>query len=454
MSIPVILIFDVGKTNKKIFLFDEQYNIVHEESTQLKEAKDEDGFPCENIDALTNWIKTSVDKLLSEKKFDIKAINFSAYGASMIHLNNESKPITPLYNYLKPFPEKLKEQFYNSYGGESLLAKQTASPVLGSLNSGLQLYRIKYEQPEIYNRIKYSLHLPQYLSFILTSKRACDITSIGCHTHLWSFRTNDYHNWVYKEKMNEKFLPVYSSDKIINITIGNKKILAGIGLHDSSAALIPYLTTFTKPFVLLSTGTWCISLNPFNHSILSDYELHQDCLCYMSYESKPVKASRLFSGYEHEQQVKRIAKHFNVKNNFYKAIMYDEKLFEHSSQKKSVSKGNATAIVSQSSFKERDLNDFKNYTEAYYQLMSDIITQQISSTKLILNKQVKKIFVDGGFNKNDIYMHLLAAAFSELEVYATNIPQASAYGAALAIHKHWNKNALPENLIDLNIISG
>ena len=39
-------------------------------------------------------------------------------------------------------------------------------------------------------------------------------------------------------------------------------IAVGAGLHDSSAALIPYLSAFREPFILLSPGTWCISLNP------------------------------------------------------------------------------------------------------------------------------------------------------------------------------------------------
>ena len=45
-AISVIAIFDVGKTNKKIFLFDEKYNKVFEETTQLKETADEDADVC------------------------------------------------------------------------------------------------------------------------------------------------------------------------------------------------------------------------------------------------------------------------------------------------------------------------------------------------------------------------------------------------------------------------
>ena len=152
------------------------------------------------------------------------------------------------------------------------------------------------------------MHLPQYLNFIISKTPSTDISSVGCHTNLWSFTKNGYHDWVYKEGLDKKFAPLYSGDKIVGSI--DDKIQIGIGLHDSSAALIPYLTSFHEPFVLISTGTWCISLNPFNHTELTGEELKQDCLCYLSYDGKPVKASRLFAGYEHEQQVKRLAEHF------------------------------------------------------------------------------------------------------------------------------------------------
>ena len=161
--IPVIAIFDVGKTNKKLFLFDEQYKIQFEESKQFDEIKDEDGFPCEDVHLLSKWVKNSFDELTKDDRFDIKAVNFSAYGASFVYIDKEGKVIAPLYNYLKPYPEKLKNQFYNSYGGESIIAKETASPVLYSLNSGMQLYRIKYENPALFKKIAFAFHLPQYL---------------------------------------------------------------------------------------------------------------------------------------------------------------------------------------------------------------------------------------------------------------------------------------------------
>ena len=448
MSTPVILIFDVGKTNKKLLLFNEQYQLLHEESIQPEEIKDEDDFACEDIAALTQWIWQQYWKYFASEVYDVKAVNFSAYGASFVHLNDFYKPLTPLYNYLKPYPEKLQQQFYTKYGGESLIAKQTASPVLGSLNSGMQLYRLKYEQPHVYEQIRYSLHLPQYLSFIISARAATDITSVGCHTQLWDFNIHKYHKWVYDEGMRTKFAPIYRGDKIVHAQNSTRKVAIGIGLHDSSAALIPYLASFTEPFVLLSTGTWCISLNPFNHSMLTDLELHQDCLCYLSYTGKPVKASRLFAGHEHEQQVKRLAAHFNKAINYFTTVQFDAAILNKLQPAKEPAMRNGN-MVQQSAFGTRDLHVFENYETAYHQLIADIIAQQVHSTKLVITDNVKKLFVDGGFGKNDIYMHLLAKAFNKTEVYAATVAQASALGAALAIQHAWNNTGLPAHLIQL-----
>ena len=145
MTTSVIAIFDIGKTNKKVFLFDEDYTIRFEKSIQLPEINDEDGFPCEDVLALSAWVRDSLKELLALSGFEIKAINFSAHGASFVNVDENGKPVTPLYNYLKPFPSTLQSKFYDTYGGESF-AITTASPILGHLNSGMQLYWLKKEK--------------------------------------------------------------------------------------------------------------------------------------------------------------------------------------------------------------------------------------------------------------------------------------------------------------------
>ena len=91
-------------------------------------------------------------------------------------------------------------------------------------------------------------------------------------------------------------------------------------------------------------------------------------------------------------------------------------------------------MIGQSYFAKRELSEFSSYEQAYHQLIADIIDQQVSSTNLVLTgTAVKRIFVDGGFSQNPIYMTLLSEAFPGIEVYAASLPQASALGAAMAV---------------------
>lgn len=444
----VIAIFDIGKTNKKLLLFDEQYRLVAEQSVTLEPTVDEDGEACEDLLRLSRWVRESLAVLLRRTDLRVAAVNFSAYGASFVHIGKEGRPVAPLYNYLKAFPQALLKTFYDSYGGEVTVSMLTASPILGSLNSGMQLYRIRHEQPELFARIKYSLHLPQYLSYLLTGVPVSDITSIGCHTNMWNYAQQHYHEWVYREGVIEKLAPIVDSANVYRMEDGGP--VAGVGLHDSSAAMIPYLESFREPFALLSTGTWCISMNPFNDSPLTVAELQQDCLCYMSYRGRPVKASRLFAGHDHEMQVRRLADHFHRPAAAAAVVRFDPGVVGQLRDRMGAADPAPAAPVTASAFGARDLAGFGSFEEAYHCLMVDIMDQQVTSTQLVLHDTgVRRIFVDGGFGRNQLYMHLLAAAFPETEVFAASIPQATAMGAALAIHRHWNDLAMPGDMIEL-----
>ncbi|MDP4248702.1 MAG: FGGY family carbohydrate kinase [Bacteroidota bacterium] len=435
---PAIAIFDIGRTNKKLLLFDAQYRVVHEQSVQLPETEDEDGFPTEDLSLLTQWIRASFDEVATRKDIQLKAVNVSAYGASLVHLDKDLNPLTPLYSYLKPFPADLQLEFNHVYDSDGQLAKRTASPELGSLNSGMQLYRLKKQRPSLFRQIRYSLHLPQYISFLLSGQCASDLTSIGCHTRLWDFEKRDYHVWAGKEGLIEKFAGIAPGD---SISIRQQDgIAVGLGLHDSSAALIPYLSAFEEPFVLLSTGTWSISLNPFNHSPLTDSELQQDCLCFLSFRGKPVKASRLFAGHHHEIYTRKLSEYFQCRNDYYLSVNPDPVIFEKWSQISNEGIEHACAFI----------DSFNSYDEAYHVGMMHLMNRQKKSTDLVLGSEpVKLMFVDGGFSKNPLFMRLAARAFPQMKVYAASLAQASALGAAQVIHHHWNTDARLDNLLEL-----
>lgn len=419
---PVIAVFDIGKTNKKVFLWSTAFEVVFEKQQHFTEIVDEDGFACEDLADLQQWIVSTFTELCQMPEFELIGLNFSAYGASFVYVDRMGEPVAPLYNYLKPVSTPFP---YTDYGGEGEFARMTASPILGNLNSGLQVYAASFQAfwPEVFK----ALHFPNYLASLFTGKLFSEITSIGCHTALWDFDLGQYHPWV--SAMEDRLAPI-STETCIEID----GIHYGLGLHDSSAALVPYLRSISAGFVLLSTGTWCIAMHPFNEFPLTAHELANDVLCYLQPNGKAVKSSRLFGGHFHDEQVARMEGHFGGS---FQDLRFSERVFSLSS---------SFSTVFESGFAARDLNDFSDLASAYDQFMVDLVGQQIFSLNLLLkDAPVKQLLVDGGFSKNEWYMRLLAHAFPEMEVYAAEVAQASALGAALLVYQ----GDVPNNLIQL-----
>jgi sugar (pentulose or hexulose) kinase len=50
----VMAVFDIGKTNKKVFLWNESYQIVFERQQNFNEIPDEDGFLGE-VSSTARW---------------------------------------------------------------------------------------------------------------------------------------------------------------------------------------------------------------------------------------------------------------------------------------------------------------------------------------------------------------------------------------------------------------
>ena len=447
----VIAIFDIGKTNKKIFLWNEDYQIVFERQENFDEILDDEGFLGEDIQAVQSWVKQTFLEVCALPEFEVKALNFSAYGATVVFVDSEGSAVGPLYNYLKPFPDDLFP--YSSYGGQAEFARATASPILGNLNSGLQAFRVMKTQPDKWKNIAWVLHWPNFLASLFTHELGTEITSIGCHTALWDFDSQNYHAWVKDSGLLEKLpriLPVhtrfYSQDQPNDIPVG-------LGLHDSSSALVPYLKAIDSDFVLVSTGTWCISMHPFSQQTLTAVELENDVLCFMQFNGNPVKAARLFAGNTHEIQLKRMNMHFNAENKAYQQFQFSEayvvKLDEALAKNPSISEANAE-FINVCKFDARNLNDFASLEEAYVQLMLDIMCQQIYSLQLLLHDSpVGKIVVDGGFSKNPLYMNFLVHAFPGVAIFGAEVAQASSLGAALVMHEAWNSKQIPADLVKI-----
>jgi len=435
------LIFDIGKTNKKYFVFDNKFNIVERQEIVFDEIEDEDGFVCDDILKISTWIETVFSEV--KKQYHITKVNFSTYGASFVHLNAKGKSITALYNYLKPFESDIKTIFFEKIGNEIDFSLETSSPFLGMLNSGLQLFWLKHSKPKLFEKIVTSLHFPQYCNYLLTGKANSEYTSIGCHTGLWNYKQKQYHKWVLNEKIDRKLAPIVNSDSVSII----KNIEIGVGIHDSSSALIPYLIGVKEKFILISTGTWSIVLNPFNSEELTLDELNQDCLQFMQTDGKPVKASRLFLGNELQEQLKLLNDYFHKDNNYYQNINLTQNIYKE--LKKQKLKTFSFKELNDNNLRNSSFKNFENFEIAYHQLMIEIVDRQIKAINLALGKstEIETIFIDGGFTKNDLYCRMIAFELPEFNIKITQLASGSALGAAIMMNrKNFNSEIFNEIL--------
>jgi len=434
MKEVVTAIFDIGKTNKKIILFNKNLKVISEKEEKFPVVADDEGFECDDIELIEKWIKESVVRLTSSEKLDLKAVNFTTYGATMVYLDKDGNRITPVYNYLKPLDERISENLYKKYGGRDEFCRRTASPALGMLNSGLQALWLKETKPEVFAKVQHILHFPQYLSYLLTNKIYAEHTSIGCHTALWDFDNMCYHPWVMARGLN---LPQpVTIDTLNEVVINGKKLTIGIGIHDSSSSLAPYFGSSNGKFLLLSTGTWCINMNPFNDEQLTAEQLDKDCLCYLSISRHPVKSSRLFLGHLHDTAVKQICDHFSKAEDYTKKIKVNKEL---SVKLKNRYGGKEVFLQTEGhmhSLKDNiDFYEFISFEESYHQLMIELCDITIEAIKLVIpaSDETKNIYITGGFSKNKLFLHLITEAFPAKLVFTSEIENASALGAALVI---------------------
>ncbi|PQJ30749.1 carbohydrate kinase [Nonlabens arenilitoris] len=432
MKQKVTAVFDIGKTNKKFFLFDNDFKEVHREYSRFEPIEDEDGHPTEDLAALQRWLKDLFHRILENEEYTVKAINFSTYGASFVHLDENGEVLTPLYNYTKEIDEQVEEEFFQKYGPELAFATTTGSPRSGLLNSGMQLYWLKHKKPEVFKKIKYSLHLPQYLSYIFTGIPLSEYTSIGCHTSLWNYQTKDYHNWVYEENIHKILPPIVSTETSINMNYNGTRIKIGVGIHDSSSALLPYIRSVKKPFILVSTGTWSISLNPFSKTLLNEDETKNNCINYMRINGKAVKSSRLFLGNEYNLQVKELSECFNVEKDYHKTVQFDHQLYAEIS--KEFKHSFAWKSFSHKDMPETTFYHYDKFEQAYHHMMIELVSIQVENIKRISQDQeIDRLYVDGGFSDNDLYIKLLSHYLRDMKLRTTKASLGSALGAAVAI---------------------
>lgn len=423
-------IFDIGKTNKKLFLFSPSGEILWNTSTSFPTIEDENDFPADDLDSIEQWMKDTISELMENNDWLIQSINFSGYGASLVYLDEEGLRLPLFINYLMPYPDEVADAFFDQYGPKLEFCRESASPFLGMLNSGLQIYWLKKVKPEWYTKVRYVLHFPQYLSYMFTGNPVAEFTSIGCHTGMWNYENQDYHSWIDAEEIRELLPPIMPSGTWMETIVNGRPVKVGTGLHDTSASLIPYLAVEKEPFLLLSTGTWAVCVNPFSTDALSREDLENDCLYFLGIEGQQVRSARLFLGREHEIQAEKLAEYYQMDLDDVLRIDWDPNLYAASRTTPYFPfEFEYLDIASPAGRAQSPSAIPENVNLSYYQLMDLLIPKQIEAIKRAAGSQpVRRLIIEGGFVHNAVFVNLLRHYLPDWEIKESEIEGGSARG--------------------------
>lgn len=462
-----IAVFDIGKTNKKLVIFDSNLNIVDIEKTNIEEYE-ADQIKYDRIEIIEKWFINQLKR--KSDRYNIRVISVSAHGATFTCVDEKGNLSIPEVSYTTDPGIEFHDAFFEKFGSRAELQKITGTPDFNLLlNVAKGIWFVKKRFNSRFEDTNYILNLPQYFCFKLTGKAVADPTYVGCHTYLWDFKRKDWSTVV--DKMGiRKLLPHHINnpwEKLGTITAGivektglNPNTIVTSGIHDSNASLLPHLINTGEDFVLNSTGTWCVIMHQMEKAEFNEDEIGKVVFFNISPFSKPVKTAIFMGGIEFEaydQILKDIHGNEQLPD-------FDADLYQRISSEKElfilpgVTPGTGQFPESKARVIERGktyyfediqkgvcLPDFfKNRNTAYAVLNLSLAIQ----TKISLDRSDMRngmtLYTEGGFSKNEAYNMLVSAFYSDSRTYLSNLNEATAFGAAL-IGKAAKEDSNPED---------
>ncbi|MBD3390989.1 MAG: carbohydrate kinase [Chitinivibrionales bacterium] len=454
MATQHIAVIDVGKTNKKVLIFNHDLTVVDSAYKSFDEYV-EDGIHYEDVENATAWFMEQLG--LFAKKYDIAALSITTHGSTALCVDRDGNLAVPPVAYTTDAGEEFDTSFYEEFGSVEELQRATATAKIGNMvNEGKVLYFCKRKWPDKFENIHMVLHFPQYFGYLFTGKNGAEPTFTGCHTYLYDPINRKYSTVAEKLGLTGKLPDTISKSWEVLGTVKpdvadktglSTNCIVTMGIHDSNSSLLPYLVKGYDNFVLNSTGTWCVAMHPTDTFSFEDTELGK--LVYFNLDAffNPVKTSIFMGGLEFDTYVALLRDIAGAKGyppfdrDRYAKIIADRDLFILPS----VVKGTGIfpnalprACENGEMYGLEDITAgkrvppfFNDYETAYAVLVVSLALQTRAALDMTGYRGAGTIFTEGGFRKNDAYNRVLATLYPDSTAVLTNLSEATAFGAAL-----------------------
>lgn len=305
-----IAVIDIGKTNAKLALVD--LSTLTEIAVVTRPNIVQPGPPYPHYDVDGHWAFLLDALTQFHREHRIDAISVTTHGACAALLDSNGALATPILDYEHAYPAEA----VNAYDAIKPNFIQTGSPKLpGGLNIGAQLHWLFASNPDLKDRTAQIVTYPQYWGHRLTGVTATDVTSIGCHTDLWSPYEGAFSNLPEKLGIRDKIAPVRRPSDILGPILPEIAKATGlapetpvcVGIHDSNASLYPHVVSQEGPVSVVSTGTWVIVMS-MKTGGAATLDPARDTLVNVNAYEQAVASARFMGGREFEviQQGQRV----------------------------------------------------------------------------------------------------------------------------------------------------
>jgi sugar (pentulose or hexulose) kinase len=294
-----LAVLDIGKTNAKLILLDAAGATL---ATRARPVSVRPGppYPHLDLDGIWGWACAALGELGRDAPID--TIVPVTHGAAAVLLADDEVAL-PALDYEFAGPDERAAAFLS----ETDPFEATGAPPLPlGLIVGAQLDWQEQHFPEAFARVTDILPYPQYWTWRLSGAKACEVTSLGSHTHLWRPYEHAFAHLVEARGWRERFPPLRRAWEAIGTLRPEVAAATGLspdcrvlaGIHDSNASYLPYRLGLTPPFTVVSTGTWVIAMTAGAQAPRLDAEA--DVVLNVDALGDPVPTSRWMGGREIE----------------------------------------------------------------------------------------------------------------------------------------------------------
>lgn len=271
--LDLTLVIDIGKSHAKLLIVDASGSVIERHERDNVSVPSSLGYLALDIYGLEAWIAQTLRGSIYTVRCG-HAIT-STHGAAIVALDDDGLAWEPLdyeFDCLAQHP-LIAQTFDNMVDHFA----HTLSPELPSgLNAARQLFYMEYMQPRAWLRTRYLLPYPQYWAWRLSGQRASEVSSLGCHTHLWHPQGRSFSDFAKNKGWATLFAPLRSAWEVLGTVSPAIAVAWGlpercqvyVGAHDSNACLARYLPSAdelgasSQALTVVSSGTWTVLMAP------------------------------------------------------------------------------------------------------------------------------------------------------------------------------------------------